>query len=1054
MKTIFKQLILFITLLCFTHPHVNGQNSQVHLSSYELVNGPISIPNISNDLSGVTYNPETGTLFMITNNNSRIYETGLDGQFIRSIILSNANDTEDIVHTGGTTFAIAEERLGEIVYVDIANAGLIDLATITNRSELPGTWGANNGLEGVSYDPATDRIFTVKEKSNINLYNFTKADGNVNPAGCNLGASITPGITDAAAVHHLGLTDGVNAPNGISDRMLVLSQESNVLLEVDENCNEYSRLNGMPGAQIEGVTMDNDGNIYVVGEPNELYIYTPNCRARDSLILLDFKQNIVGLDTWISSQPIDTWQGITLNENGCVKWLELDEAGVSGTISPSLGGLSELTHLDLFRNDFTGPIPPELGNLSSLEVMDLNSNELSGTIPVELSNLTNLLRLNLANNQLTGTIPPELGSYPVLNYLGLGGNQLSGNIPTELGNLTELTRLYLNHNNLTGTIPVEIGDLSKLIYLRLDNNQLTGQIPAEIGQLTDLILLYMHRNQLSGAIPAELGNLVKLVRLYIYTNNLSGNIPPELGNLTNLKYLHLGSNNLTGQLPAELGDLAKLIYLRVSGNDLSGCYDIKLQNLCNQLNTSTNTNAAISNGNNFDTAWEDFCGSMTGVCYNTASCRQIDSLALVDLYNATDGANWEDFAWDLSQPIDTWYEVELNADGCVKWLTLDEQGLTGTLPASLGTMQSLTHLDLFRNNLTGTIPPELGNLSNMQYMDLNHNQFSGIIPIELCNLSNLRRLNLSSNQLTGTIPACLGNLSLMTNISLGANQLSGSIPSELGNLSKLLHLNLNHNQLTGAIPSQLGNLAKLRNLRVDNNQITGQIPPEIGQLGLLTLFYAHRNQLSGAIPAELGNLTNLVRLYLYTNNLSGSIPPEMGNMTNLKYLHLSNNDFTGELPGELGNLTKLIYLRVATNDLSGCYDSNLLNLCNQLNSATNTNSAISNGNNFDTPWESFCTAGYCVQNRVEEEGNNYILQNYPNPFSTSTTIEYNIPEDATNSTLEIFDINGKLVDSKPINQTGTGIIEIQAGTLAPGVYHYRLIMGDAVSATKRMVLTK
>ncbi len=42
-----------------------------------------------------------------------------------------------------------------------------------------------------------------------------------------------------------------------------------------------------------------------------------------------------------------------------------------------------------------------------------------------------------------------------------------------------------------------------------------------------------------------------------------------------------------------------------------------------------------------------------------------DSLALVALYNSTDGANWTD-QWDLDQPVSTWdgiYMIQLFPEG-------------------------------------------------------------------------------------------------------------------------------------------------------------------------------------------------------------------------------------------------------------------------------------------------------------------------------------------------------------------------------------------------------
>ena len=339
-----------------------------------------------------------------------------------------------------------------------------------------------------------------------------------------------------------------------------------------------------------------------------------------------------------------------------------------------------------------------------------------------------------------------------------------------------------------------------------------------------------------------------------------------------------------------------------------------------------------------------------------------DLVALIALYNATDGPNWKNNTnWLSDVPVEEWYGVGTNSSGRVIELELFDNGLKGAIPANLGNLVNLRKLDLRRNQLSGTIPPVLGNLSNLTTLYLNGNHLTGFIPPELGNLSNLRYLNLTSNQLTGTIPVGFGNLANLTSLSLGGNdgnQLTGPIPTELGNLSNLTWLSLASNQLSGPIPSELGNLINLTVLDLgsnDGNQLTGPIPPELGNLSNLAWLELGSNQLSGPIPAELGNLINLTVLDLggnKGNQLTGSIPPELGNLvnltrlnlgrnqlsgtispwlgslSNLDWLHLHSNQLTGPIPPELGNLLKLRILGLSGNQLSGEIPSSLGNLYN------------------------------------------------------------------------------------------------------------------------------
>ncbi len=260
----------------------SGQSGtdNINLNGYQKVIGPKNISTIGNDLSGVTYNPLTNSLFMIKNKQSKIYETDLSGNVTRTINLTNYDDPEDIAHLYGTKFAIAEEKKGRILFVDIyASTSSINLANAP-YTQLQGTWNPGDGIEGVSYNPAANNMYAVVEVP-MELHRFPRSLSTSTPSGtfvgtCNL--ELNPfNITDVSAIHHLGLTSGLSELN-VGNHFLLLSDESHALIEADDNCNQYSRLN-LPGTgtQLEGVTMDNDGNIYVVGEPYQFYKYSnPN----------------------------------------------------------------------------------------------------------------------------------------------------------------------------------------------------------------------------------------------------------------------------------------------------------------------------------------------------------------------------------------------------------------------------------------------------------------------------------------------------------------------------------------------------------------------------------------------------------------------------------------------------------------------------------------------------------------------------------------------------------------------------------------------------------
>ena len=436
---------------------------------------------------------------------------------------------------------------------------------------------------------------------------------------------------------------------------------------------------------------------------------------------------------WLSDEPMGEWHGVTTDEEGRVFGLSLTENQLSGEIPAGLGSLPNLQWLRLNENELTGEIPGELGSLSSLQSLDLGGNRLTGEIPTELGKLSNLESLFLNYNELTGEIPTDLGGLSNLTVLDLGANRLNGEIPRELGNLSSLTHLYFGTNQLTGRIPPELGKLSNLRDLALNSSRLTGEIPTELGNLSDLEKLYLHENLLTGEIPTELGNLSDLEKLYLHENLLTGEIPEELSRLSRLTRLHLENNRLAGELPKSLTALTMLE--RLLFNDNAG--------LC------APTDEAFQ-------AWLQTIASVSGRNCGVADSQE-DRAVLVELYNATGGANWTDNTnWLSDEPLDTWYGVRTGGDGRVNELELSNNGLRGEIPDEVGTLTRLEALNLGYNEMTGPLSAWVGDLRHLRRLQLAGNVFHGELPAELGSLPRLEVLTLAGSAgFFGKLPEAL-----------------------------------------------------------------------------------------------------------------------------------------------------------------------------------------------------------------------------------------------------------------------------------------------------------
>jgi len=305
--------------------------------------------------------------------------------------------------------------------------------------------------------------------------------------------------------------------------------------------------------------------------------------------------------------------------------------------------------------------------------------------------------------------------------------------------------------------------------------------------------------------------------------------------------------------------------------------------------------------------------------------RTLDSLALVALYNHTQGWSWYNANnWlDVNQPISNWHGISMN-NGRVSRIDLPNNNLVGSIPMEMNDLSELDWMSISGNALT-TLPSFTG-LSNLRVLHCSGNQFQTLPNLQsltqldtlnandnqLANaegwdgLGNLRWLNLGNNQLI-----LLPDMQSLTNLrwfKCSDNQLI-QLP-DLSNASNLFEISCSRNQLT-SLPS-LQNLTGLRFLYIDDNMLTSL--PNLSTLTQLEQLAAQRNSLT-SLPS-IHALSNLQSLDLSYNSLSHL--PDLNSLSALRYFNVDFN-YLQSIP-DWNALTQLEEISISHNELTSLPD--------------------------------------------------------------------------------------------------------------------------------------
>lgn len=265
---------------------------------------------IAAEVSAVTYNAATDSLFIVGDEGTYITQISKTGQVIDTMSLPAGlfADPEGIAAIGNGQFVVADERVRSANLFTYKGGTTLDATTV--RTVKLATTVGNIGLEGVTFDPMTNGYVFVKEMTPQGIFQTT-IDFVAGTASNGSATTETPkdlfdpaklNVADFGDIHALSNVLPSTAPD--YSHLIVLSNDTGRLVKTDRTGRVYGTLDILQSAQHEGVTFDKQLNLYVTNEAGggsqalpQLWVFAPtrsaNAVGLGSNLYLTFAANVV-----------------------------------------------------------------------------------------------------------------------------------------------------------------------------------------------------------------------------------------------------------------------------------------------------------------------------------------------------------------------------------------------------------------------------------------------------------------------------------------------------------------------------------------------------------------------------------------------------------------------------------------------------------------------------------------------------------------------------------------------------------------------------------------
>ena len=543
---------------------------------------------------------------------------------------------------------------------------------------------------------------------------------------------------------------------------------------------------------------------------------------------------------------------------------EFDIYGNSiGALPETIGNLHHLQSLEFSENGISS-LPDSIGNLTGLTEIYGYDNSLQ-SLPASIGNLTQLTDIDLSDNQLI-SLPESMGNLTNLSWLYLDSNHLTW-LPESFTGLTSLQELYVDNNCIDSDIwSTSLADFFDNLDTFEFNPENQENCPAnevtysysQWNEYYNSVLIFDHLTTWVHFTPPEVDQ-----SLVVYNDNedyfffsLSGFTLQSIGSpWDGILYAPQQAENpalWTGGLPlASSGLVSRDIAYTIqagshttllSANGSGFTFNIWIpdtqagevfhiyrspdytswESNTPDLTCSIDEDGICAFSSN-EAAYFTFIHETNFSCDNVVDVSSWECQALVDLYLATDGSHWSNHTNWLKTNYVRGYRNE------------SEEWVNGRYWVS---GEGLNELELNNNNLSGTVPASFSQLKNL---------FSAY---------------LANNHITSVTDGAFSGMQWLQEVDIQSNSLI-RMP-HFTNLPNLNQIYLYDNAISSFPETTFDWVESLSEFDIENNNLIS-LPENIGtKLPNLEYFYVSDNHLT-SLPESIMNMENLQEFYTYDN---------------------------------------------------------------------------------------------------------------------------------------------------------------------------------------------